>query len=270
MNDINLYEKVPMAENNFPIKLFQRDMTEGVETHWHEHIELLYFKKGGCRMSCGGEFVKIEDENIVVVNSNELHSFDRSNTDILFFIQINPAFFSDIKFDNIIFKNLIPKDETIKNCFEEMFTEFYSKKEGYDMAIKGCVYRLMTHILRNYKKESLSDYDLKQRKSKIRRIDTILTYISDHYDDKLTTSMLAEKFFLNEHYFCHFFKNATSQSPSEYINHYRIEKALTLLNNTDISITEIAMNVGFNDPNYFTRTFKKYTGKTPSEYRMNN
>ena len=270
MNDINLYEKVPLEEKNFPITLLEDDTRFGLAAHWHEHIELLYFKRGGFQMTCNGYTFDVKDDNIVVVNSNELHFFDRSTRGRYFCIMINPAFFNDIKFDNIIFKNLIIKDDVIKQCFEEMFFEYLSKNEGYDMAIKAIAYRLMTHILRNYKSESLSDYDFKQRKSKILRIDTVLTYISDHYDDKLTTALLAEKFFLNEYYFCHFFKKATGQSPVSYINRYRIEKAATLLKNTDISITELAMNVGFDDPNYFTRTFKKYLGVTPSVYKNSN
>ena len=135
------------------------------------------------------------------------------------------------------------------------------------MAIKSSTYRLMTHLLRNYREEGLSEDALKKRKMKMNRIDEILNYISDHYDDQLTTSGLAEKFFLNEHYFCHFFKDATGQSPISFINRFRIEKAATLLNNTDIPITQIATNVGFEDPNYFTRTFKKYLGVTPTVFK---
>ncbi len=267
MNDINLYERVPAEEKNFPITLLEGDTKTDLLPHWHEHIEIIYFKKGGCRMTCSGDSFLVEDNNIVVVNSNELHFFNKNERGGYFCAMINPSFFSDIKFDNFIFKNHIEKDGEIKKCFEEMFFEFLSKKDGYDMAIKSSAYRLMTHILRNYKEESLSDYALKKRKTKMHRIDEILSYISDHYDDNLTTSSLAEKFFLNEHYFCHFFKEATGQSPVSFINRFRIEKAETLLKNTDIPITEVAMNVGFDDPNYFTRTFKKYLGVTPSAYK---
>ncbi len=267
MNDINLYEKVPVEEKNFPITLLEGDTKSGLLPHWHEHIEIIYFKKGGCHMTCSGNSFLVEDNNIVVVNSNEMHFFNENARGGYFCAMINPSFFFDIKFDNFIFKNHIAQDNVIKNCFEEMFFEFLSKREGYDMAIKSSAYRLMTHILRNYKEDSLSDYDFKKRKSKVRQIDEILTYISDHYDDNLSTSFLAEKFFLNEHYFCHFFKKETGQSPVSFINRFRIEKAVTLLKNTDIPITEIAMNVGFGDPNYFTRTFKKYLGVTPTIYK---
>ena len=55
--------------------------------------------------------------------------------------------------------------------------------------------------------------------------------------------------------------------PMQYVNSYRIEKAQTLLKNTDRSITDIALAVGFDDASYFARIFKKQTGMTPREYK---
>ena len=95
----------------------------------------------------------------------------------------------------------------------------------------------------------------------------ILLYISQHYQSKLTTAELAEHFHLTEHYFCCLFKKETGQSPIDYINKYRIEKAGILLKNTDKNITDIAQQVGFDDSNYFSRIFKKYNGVSPRYYR---
>ena len=56
-------------------------------------------------------------------------------------------------------------------------------------------------------------------------------------------------------------------SPISYINKIRIEKAAALFKNSDRSITEIAMEVGFDDSNYFSRIFKKQMGMSPREYK---
>jgi AraC-like DNA-binding protein len=63
------------------------------------------------------------------------------------------------------------------------------------------------------------------------------------------------------------FREATGQSPIEYLIHLRLQKAMALLRHRDWSITEIAYRVGFNDSNYFSRQFKQVTGMTPSAYR---
>jgi YesN/AraC family two-component response regulator len=59
----------------------------------------------------------------------------------------------------------------------------------------------------------------------------------------------------------------TGEPPNAFIRKIRLQRAMELLTTTDLSISEIAYDVGFNDPNYFSRAFSKEFGKTPSEYR---
>lgn len=53
-----------------------------------------------------------------------------------------------------------------------------------------------------------------------------------------------------------------------YLNKFRVEKAARYLKESDYTITEIALKVGFEDSNYFSKIFKKYMGKTPREYKQ--
>ena len=69
------------------------------------------------------------------------------------------------------------------------------------------------------------------------------------------------------YYFSKMFKESTGENFIEYLTNVRIEKAKELLNNTDYSMKEIGIMVGYADPNYFSRTFKKNVGVTPTEYR---
>ena len=62
-------------------------------------------------------------------------------------------------------------------------------------------------------------------------------------------------------------KALTNQTPSQYIRSYRLAQAKILLQNPALNISEIAYEVGFNDPNYFTRTFTKEFGRSPNAYR---
>ncbi len=63
------------------------------------------------------------------------------------------------------------------------------------------------------------------------------------------------------------FRKATGQTPIEYLVRLRIQKAMELLQSTDLSITEIALEVGFNDSNYFTRQFRRILGESPRAFR---
>jgi AraC-like DNA-binding protein len=64
------------------------------------------------------------------------------------------------------------------------------------------------------------------------------------------------------------FRKATGQTPIEYLVRLRIQKAMELLRTTDRTITEIAMDVGFNDSNYFARQFRRLTDRSPRAFRL--
>jgi predicted Rossmann fold flavoprotein len=70
-----------------------------------------------------------------------------------------------------------------------------------------------------------------------------------------------------EGHFCRFFKRLVRKTPVEYINYYRVNRAVKLLENEDAKIIEIAMDVGFDSFSYFISMFKRYMKCTPSQYR---
>ena len=71
-------------------------------------------------------------------------------------------------------------------------------------------------------------------------------------------------------YFCRFFRTITQQTPMDYVNYYRIERAARLLSSADWSVTAVGLECGFNDSSYFVKAFKKYKGITPKQYQKMN
>jgi AraC-like DNA-binding protein len=80
----------------------------------------------------------------------------------------------------------------------------------------------------------------------------------------------ADKANLSAHYFSDLLKKETGRKPKDHINDYVVEKAKNMMLGTEMTISEIAYDLGFNYPHYFTRLFKSKTGKTPVEYRNLN
>ena len=267
MKDILLYEKVPPLDKNFTVKFMKFDRHENLTAHWHEHIELLYFYRGNCRITCNKTTFDATAGDMVVVNSAEVHSFVVENCVGYICLLIYPEFFSDINFSNIHIKNYIKCDSHITECMEVIIKEHQQKTQGYDMMIKSCTYSLMTHLVRSYVDAYISEREINIHTANLERLNVVFKYISDNYTEKISTATLAELCYLNESYFCRFFKASTGKTPTEYINEYKTEKAAFLLQNTNDSIAKIAASVGFDDVNYFTRTFKKIKKQTPSEYR---
>ena len=83
-------------------------------------------------------------------------------------------------------------------------------------------------------------------------------------EDMVAQSNLGRTVYFNQ------MKELTGQTPKEFINDFRLKKAVMFLKNTNDSIVDVAIKTGFSDPVYFARTFKQKTGLTPSKYREQN
>ena len=94
-----------------------------------------------------------------------------------------------------------------------------------------------------------------------------MNYISTHFAENITLQDVAEHLHLNQSYFSRIFKRSSGSTFKEYLTMVRVEEAKRLLNNTDDSLLDIAIGVGFDNQSYFTSVFKKLTGLTPGQYR---
>ena len=94
-----------------------------------------------------------------------------------------------------------------------------------------------------------------------------LSYIRENYPSKITIRELSSICHCSDSHLSHIFKRRVGVNIITYINKFRIEDAKIHLESSNISISEIALNTGFNDPNYFSRIFMNLVGISPKEYR---
>ena len=262
MKDVTLYEKVAPLEKDFSVNFFCN--AGGSYLHWHEHLELLFFLTDAERVFCGDTTYRVKAGDLIVVNSGELHA---TYSGKFYCMRLTPAFFADVHFENVLLSPLVKGDATVGACFAEIARLHEEKPLGGDMEIKAQTYHLMAHLLCLYRTESLSGGQTESEKNKASRVGEMVTYIAHNCHEHITTASLAELFHLDEHYLCRLFKSQTGMPPMQYVNSYRIEKAKALLENTALSITDVALAVGFDDASYFARVFKKQAGVTPRCYK---
>ncbi|MBE6589242.1 MAG: helix-turn-helix domain-containing protein [Ruminococcaceae bacterium] len=98
-------------------------------------------------------------------------------------------------------------------------------------------------------------------------ITQILRYIHRNYATDLTSEEICRAFYCSRSHFSHIFKKETGKSFREYLTDVRMEDAKSLLRYSKLSVTEIALSVGFGDPNYFSNVFKRCEGCSPLAYR---
>lgn len=109
------------------------------------------------------------------------------------------------------------------------------------------------------------------QQNKTRKKNTIIVeiekYLQENYYQELSLQILAGKFHVSNIYLGRLFKAETGEYFSDYLNRLRIEEAKCLLKDSHLKTTEIAIQVGFLDPNYFYRKFKQTVGISPTEFK---
>jgi transcriptional regulator GlxA family with amidase domain len=147
---------------------------------------------------------------------------------------------------------------------EDICQEELKKQAGYKMAMRGKIFELITYLLRNYVVENLSEKENIKRMQNLNRLNMVLQYIQGNYSEPIMIQTLAELIHLSEYRFCHLFKESLGQSPLNYINEVRLKKAHHLLEQKEMTVSEVAITVGFTDYNNFGRLFRRYYGYAPS------
>ncbi|KWX76070.1 response regulator [Paenibacillus jilunlii] len=100
-----------------------------------------------------------------------------------------------------------------------------------------------------------------------RLVGEIRQYLEQNYAQDMTLQHIAERFFISRENVSRKFKQITGENLSDYLTGLRVDKAKTLLQNTNLRLSQISELVGYEDEKYFSRVFKKSTGQSPREYR---
>ncbi len=95
-------------------------------------------------------------------------------------------------------------------------------------------------------------------------------FIEENYNRNISLEEIAKSASLSPYYFHSLFKKIYGVSPLDYLTEVRIANAKHQLLSTELSVTEVAFNCGFNSQPYFNYTFKKMVGETPLKFRVNN
>lgn len=97
-------------------------------------------------------------------------------------------------------------------------------------------------------------------------IQQMIAYIEEHYSEKITLPMLAQELFYSESFMTRHFKSKVGMNFADYLNRYRIQQALSMMQSAGVRLSEIAAACGFGDYKYFNQVFKKYVGCSAKDY----
>ena len=154
---------------------------------------------------------------------------------------------------------------TLYKYMQDSYDEYAGKDVCYKLPIRANIYLMMTALLRYYC--GSKDESDRMIYHNVLRLRPVIEYIAEHYCEKIYIDKLADMITVSADYFTKMFKDSIGKTPIDYINGIRINKALSLLSETDIPVNEIAEKSGFSNPNYFHKIFKQYMTTSPLAYR---
>lgn len=174
-------------------------------------------------------------------------------------IELDTSIETDLKPSREIMVNNFKRE--LKDNLEQLLRSSTSlKKEPFliDLYVQRLVYDLL-HM------KTASKILLEQT---INPMDKAIQYMKDHMNQQFSAKILAEQHQMSVSNFSHTFKKHTGLSPHKYMNKLKMEEARALL--ASHSVTEVAFDLGFENPSYFIRIFKLYYGVTPKQYQLHH
>lgn len=256
-----------------------------VDLHWHHTIEIISILKGTYLFEINLENYRLNAGDICFLNSGDLHRITGLEKDtihdvLIFDPNILEFTYPDELQEQVIapflkheqlFKNILPATDQLHpsaallvNRLMELSME---KKPNWYLSCKLLLIELLAMMTDAGFLRQADSTRSASDKQKISRYKKIISYIEQHYADRISLNDLAKLISCNSQYLCRFFREISGCSPIQYLISYRIDRACMLLSDTTMPVLEISMECGFDNVSYFIRKFRQLKGCTPNQFR---
>lgn len=239
--------------------------------HMHTNIvEILFVYNGNGIYMIENNKYTAQKGDLIFYNSNVLHDeFGGSGTGLCTYCLA----ISNLRLKNLEKNTILPADYipviSSGDAFDEILTLFktieYNIQKNEDYISEFITYLSKAILVKSC--HLIETKGIRRQQKILSLSDKVKNYIDQHYNEAISLEEIAKAVKANKYYLAHVFKNETGFSPLHYVSRRRLGEAQNLLINTDMSITQIAATVGYNNSNYFQNIFRRYMGMTPGSYR---
>ena len=276
-----IYESIVTSSNtSFKVQSYEAESNCDI-AGWHIHLEyeIVYVKNGSGTLRIGNKVHDYTNGALVFLGGNIPHSDfgnkqHKNGKEVV--IQFSKEFvdhklnhfpeFGMIKRLIHGSKHVLIFDDGTKTHLStkfERFTELNDQEKLINLFSILNYLSVQENYVRLFHHDMLHEY----REKESYRLRDVFDYINNNYHQKITTQAIAIKVGLTPNSFSRFFRKMTNRTFIDFVNEFRIGKAIDKINEGDTTITEAMYQSGFNSPSYFAKQFMKYQKMTPSEYR---
>lgn len=246
--------------------------------HFHNLMEIGYCHYGSGDLAFEEERHRFDADMISCIPANYLH-VTKSDTDVMAFWEylfISPeeilhrqgrmpqeiqALREIVNRRAFFFR--AEENPAIAMLVRAIFQEMKQKGAYYRNCVEGLVYALLFEIARVNGKEP----DAAAGKTNTMQLEQAIAYVEENYRRNFRIADLADECHMSETHFRRVFQEKMNMTPIEYVNFVRIKKACELIDRTDISMEEVAEQVGFVTPSTFNRNFRRIIGTSPYQWK---
>jgi len=254
--------------------------TPRFEVPWHQHteLELIAFKEGYGTAFIGNYVGKFNEGDVFFLGSNLPHTFQKSHRELMVsavVVQFEENFLGDRFLQ-------LPESKSIKELFQtsqqgiriagntraSLYRKIMEMEELTGMAKIICLADCLHLIAEQQEFNTVSTQEINKSGSRSReRIDRIYQYTIDHFNEPITLEQVAGLASMSVPAFCAYFKKSTKKTYISFLNEVRISHACKLLTDTQLPVSDICYDSGFNTLANFNKQFLKTKSKTPMQYR---
>lgn len=278
----NNEELVQHGDYEFPCAVYFSDIdiytASEIAWHWHKEIEIVVLYEGNVSLETAKESIILKKGDGVFINSEELHYFKKIGDEKCVLISYvfdkslvigDKGSIIERKYIEPLVQNktlsLFKISEKLSRKLEEVFFEYEDKKFGVEINIRNILSSVLLEIIIENREKLIEKKIYKNLDNQ--RIKGMLDFIQKNYSNELTLKEIGEAVFIGERETLRCFARTIGISPIEYLKKYRVKVAANLLTTTDLPVTEICIQCGFNSPSYFSKSFQRVFNVTPREYR---
>lgn len=235
--------------------------------HTHGYAELFYILGGDGQFRIEDDLYPVKTDQLVIVNPNVLHtevSYESRPMEYIVLgiegLELSMGKDTDSRFTIVDYRS----GGDVLTCMRHILRESQEMQAGHEVVCQAYLEILIVRLMRNI---SLAMPPIPVDKRCSRQCAIVRRYIDTHYKEQLNLDTLAQQAHVNKYYMVHSFKQEYGVSPIQYLNQRRMEESRYLLQETDLSLTQISRVLGFSSASYFSQSFLKAEGLPPMEYR---
>lgn len=286
--DQNQMETTSHGSFSFPLAVYRSVLSQNVlgfiNWHWHDELQFCYVDAGAVTFYINGGQHLLTAGDGIFVSGGYLHmARPAGGPDSAYLcLDINPRLLSsfpgsvfetdyvapylkDPGMADLPLRACIPWQRDLLSHIPQIYRLCEAGAFGYELRVLSQISAMWLALLEH--RDSAPGGRTGQRLQSNTAVQTILTYIHQHYQERLTIDHIAKTVLFSPSECCRLFKKITGETIFSYLQSYRLARSTELLGRTGLSVSQIAYETGFCSTSYYIEVFRRKFQITPRQYR---